>query len=104
MLLGEKIQWLCNNPQCHTGAPMSFTIGFSMKTAMGWTPKVDMFNRPLNADPNTRTTEYACCTCGMTYAKVEKGWHTSFYAVRDGEKELMMERDDTPEYLKSINS
>lgn len=85
--------FVCINPDCKD---KSFTSHGTMTTLMGWFPRYDEYGRPLNADPNTSTTEYTC-GCGRKYVKVEKGWSTKFY---DSNGQIIEDQDNTPDYIK----
>lgn len=56
----------CGREDCRIEAGMTTT------TLLGWTPVFDKHGRPINHDPNTRTTAMRCQSCGRKWNAVSK--------------------------------
>lgn len=96
-------EYICNNPQCHDGKELTFTVSNKIVTLISWSPMFDMKGRPLNADPNERKTFYACDRCKMAYVRWQREWMVRFFVDHGDERyALVGERDDTPEHLKMV--
>lgn len=54
----------------------------SFTTAMAWTPVYDKHGQRLNHNPNTRTTQIACETCGGAWARITRAGETTFRVCR----------------------
>ena len=53
------------NPQCDKEC--RFSEGMMTMTAMGWQPEYDKHGKLLNSNPNIRTTDMWCNTCGLRW-------------------------------------
>lgn len=71
------------NPQCQS-EDCRFNVGFSITTAMYFTPVYDKHGNNINPDGNITSGKVRCSTCNKAWAYSTQYDITSYKEVQDG--------------------